>query len=136
MAYPTGSCGSAPLSFPPPTFGAGRIISQAGGARDHSDSAGYILVSEGTGRRWLAIDSIRECQFGEVVRAVELFKNAFGQWVHAAGPPAYVAIKVCKQVYGGFSLVEGRCDLFFLGRMESRMFTAGVPDGQCNKNIG
>lgn len=65
-----------PLSLPPPRFTAA--------LRVHDDGC-FTLVSQATGRSWRAIDSLKECQFGEVLRAVEVTK---------AGTHAQFAIKV------------------------------------------
>ncbi|CAM9489710.1 unnamed protein product [Ectocarpus fasciculatus] len=66
-----------PLGFPEPSFSpALKVV----------DCDSFTLVSQATGRRWRAIDSSRECQFGEVLRAVELSGEA-------AARPAYFAIK-------------------------------------------
>lgn len=71
-------CGGGPLKFPMATFSpALRVI----------EGRSFTLVSKKTGRRWRAINSTRECQFGQVVRAVELMDEA-------TVPPAYFAIKV------------------------------------------
>eukprot|EP00903_Cladosiphon_okamuranus_P009727 g9249.t1 len=66
-----------PLSFPTPKFSAALKVVE-------DDS--FTLVSQATGRRWMVINSSRECQFGEVLRAVELTGEAAAQ-------PAYFAIK-------------------------------------------
>ncbi|CAM9314809.1 unnamed protein product [Ectocarpus sp. 6 AP-2014] len=72
-----------PLSFPEPNF------SPALKVVDYDDSV--TLVSQATGRRWRVVDSSRGCQFGEVLRAVELSGEAA-----PAVPPAYFAIKELK----------------------------------------
>eukprot|EP00903_Cladosiphon_okamuranus_P009712 g9237.t1 len=66
-----------PLSFPTPKFSVALKVVE-------DDTV--TLVSQATGRRWMAINSSRECQFGEVLRAVELTGEAAAQ-------PAYFAIK-------------------------------------------
>lgn len=65
-----------PLSLPPPRFTAALRV---------HDDRGFMLVSQATGRSWRAIDSLKECQFGEVLRSVEVTK---------AGTHAQFAIKV------------------------------------------
>lgn len=70
--------GGGPLSFPKPKFSAALKVVEDGG---------FTLVSRATGRRWMAVNSSRECQFGEVLRAVELTEDA-------TAPSAYFAIKV------------------------------------------
>lgn len=68
------------LNFPMPTFSkALKVI----------ENESYTLRSQGTGRRWRAVTSSRECQFGEVLRAVEVTDEEA-----AASSPAYFAIKV------------------------------------------
>lgn len=68
------------LSFPMPTFSkALKVI----------ENESYTLRSQSTGRRWRAVSSSRECQFGEVLRAVEVTDEEA-----AASSPAYFAIKV------------------------------------------
>lgn len=69
---------AGPLSFPAPKFSAALKVVE-------DDT--FTLVSQATGRRWMAVDSCRECQFGEVLRAMELTGET-------AAPPAYFAIKV------------------------------------------
>lgn len=84
------SAAAAALSFPQAKFAAGRRIVDKSGAF-------YTLVSQATGRCWRAIDSVRECQFGEVLRAVEIRKSpSSGKWEHAtvASRPTFFAIKV------------------------------------------
>ncbi|CAN0373333.1 unnamed protein product, partial [Laminaria digitata] len=73
----TNTAGSGgPLSLPPPRFTAAmRVL---------VDDRSFTLVSQATGRSWRAIDSLKECQFGEVLRAVEVTK---------AGSHAQFAIK-------------------------------------------
>eukprot|EP00752_Nemacystus_decipiens_P001930 g1859.t1 len=66
-----------PLSFPAPKFSAAVKLVE-------DDT--FTLLSQTTGRRWMAVNSSRECQFGEVLRAVELTGEA-------SKPPAYFAIK-------------------------------------------
>lgn len=78
---PTGgdsSSSGGPLSFPKPRFSAALKV---------VEDAGFTLVSRATGRRWMAVNSSRKCQFGEVLRAVELTEDA-------TAPLRYVAIKV------------------------------------------
>ncbi|CAM9315996.1 unnamed protein product [Ectocarpus sp. 6 AP-2014] len=66
-----------PLGFPEPSFSpALKVV----------DCDSFTLVSQATGRRWRAIDSSRECQFGKVLRAVELSDEAGAR-------PGYFAIK-------------------------------------------
>lgn len=68
------------LSFPMPTFSkALKVI----------EDESYTLRSQATGRCWRAVSSSRECQFGEVLRAVEVTDEEA-----AASSPAYFAIKV------------------------------------------
>eukprot|EP00752_Nemacystus_decipiens_P011255 g10003.t1 len=70
-----------PLSFPAPKFSAAvRVAVVQGGS--------FILTSRPTGRRWMVLGSCRKCQFGEVLRAVELKEGA-----GATGPSEYFAIK-------------------------------------------
>ncbi|CAM9555959.1 unnamed protein product [Scytosiphon promiscuus] len=64
--------GHGPLKFPMATFSPALA-----GIEDGS----FTLVSKKTGRRWRAINSTRECQFGEVMRAMELTGEA-------SAPPA------------------------------------------------
>lgn len=93
-----------PLSFPAPKFSLAVKVA--------SDEEGYILVSQTTGRRWVAISSARKCQFGEVLRAVELTEEISEQ------SPTHFAIKVpskllrlhgggCCCLARGVSLVDG-----------------------------
>lgn len=77
---PADGGGADPLSLPAPEFSAAVKVLQQG--------ASFILASQTTGRRWRTISSSRECQFGEVLRAVELTEGA------ASEPSAYFAIKV------------------------------------------
>lgn len=70
-----------PLSFPGPKFSAAVKVVQG---------ASFILASQTTGRRWMVVSSSRKCQFGEVLRAVELIEGA------ATEPSLYFAIKVCS----------------------------------------
>ena len=70
----------APLNFPVPKF--------SSAAKVASDGEGFILVSQTTGRRWVAFSSTRKCQFGEVLRAVELTEEMTDD------PPMCFAIKV------------------------------------------
>ncbi|CAM9696978.1 unnamed protein product [Ectocarpus sp. 4 AP-2014] len=67
------------LSFPMPTFS--KALKVIG-------NESYTLRSQATGRRWRAVSSSRECQFGEVLRAVEVIDEEV-----AASSPAYFAIK-------------------------------------------
>ncbi len=67
-----------PLSFPDPAFSTARKVVENGT---------FTLVSQTTGRRWKAVNSSRECQFGDVWRAMELTGEA-------AVSSAYFAIKV------------------------------------------
>ncbi|CAM9900645.1 unnamed protein product, partial [Scytosiphon promiscuus] len=69
--------GSGPLKFPTPIFSPALRVIEGGN---------FTLVSKKTGRRWRAINSTRECQFGHVVRAVEVVDGA-------TAPPTYFAIK-------------------------------------------
>ncbi|CAM9161112.1 unnamed protein product, partial [Hapterophycus canaliculatus] len=62
---PVGGGSGGPLRFPMATFSLALKVDDDGGSR-------FTLVSQKTGRRWRAVDSTRECQFGEVLRAVEL----------------------------------------------------------------
>lgn len=75
---PSNGDSSGPLSFPKPKFSAALKVVEDGG---------FTLVSRATGRRWMAVNSSRECQFGEVLRVVELTEDA-------AAPLAYFAVKV------------------------------------------
>lgn len=78
-----GATADAPLSFPAPKFSAAvRVAVVEGGS--------FILTSRPTGRRWMVVGSCRKCQFGEVLRAVELKEGA-----GSTGPSEYFAIKVC-----------------------------------------
>lgn len=72
-----GSSGGGPRGFPTPNFSAAVKVVETDGS--------FTLVSQTTGRRWRSVNSSRQCQFGEVLRAVELAD---------AGPSAYFAIKV------------------------------------------
>lgn len=72
-----------PLSFPAPKFSAAVKVTVAQGGS-------FILASQATGRRWMVISSSRKCQFGQVLRAVELTEDS-----DATGSSAYFAIKVC-----------------------------------------
>lgn len=72
----------------PPSF---RAPSFVPGRRSPGDT-GYTLVSEGSGRRWRVINSVRQCQFGQVLCAVELKRMPSGEWGHDT--PKYFAIKV------------------------------------------
>lgn len=75
----SGYSGDGPLSFPAPKFSSALKIAEADGS--------FTLVSQTTRRRWSVVDSSRDCQFGEVLRAVELTEED-------AVPSAYFAIKV------------------------------------------
>ncbi|CAM9235474.1 unnamed protein product, partial [Hapterophycus canaliculatus] len=77
LSTPTDGDGSGPLKFPTPTFSPALMRIEDGS---------FTLASKNTGRRWRAINSTRECQFGEVMRAMELTGET-------AAPPAYFAIK-------------------------------------------
>ncbi|CAM9478596.1 unnamed protein product [Ectocarpus fasciculatus] len=72
-----------PLGFPEPNF------SPALKVVGYDESV--TLVSQATGRRWRVVDSSRECQFGEVLRAVQLSGEAA-----PTAAPAYFAIKELK----------------------------------------
>lgn len=83
---PAGGGGAdGPLSFPAPKFSAGVKVTVVAGGR-------FILASQATGRRWMVVGSSRKCQFGEVLRAVELSEDADDD---ATDRPVYFAIKVC-----------------------------------------
>lgn len=103
-----------PLSFPTPKFSAALKVVE-------DDT--FTLVSEATGRRWMAVNSSRECQFGEVLRAVELTGEA-------AAPPVYFAIKVCLHVASkGDNIVyyfEGGCCTCLDAAVQASMFFAFV----------
>lgn len=88
---------SAPLSFPSPTFGSCRRITEPIAQGRRPRGTGYTLVSGQTGRSWLVIDSIRNCQFGEVLRGVELVRTPSGRWAMPTGAPSYVAIKASSR---------------------------------------
>lgn len=65
-SMPNNNLGSRPEPFPQPVLWRGRrevspIPSDLGAGK-----RGFMLVSEGTGRRWHAVSSVRVCQFGEV----------------------------------------------------------------------
>lgn len=80
-AAPTPTVGAGrdgPMSFPTPKFSA---------ALKEVEDDTFTLISQATKRRWRAVNSSRECQFGEVLRAVELTGEV-------TAPPTYVAIKV------------------------------------------
>lgn len=101
-----------PLSFPAPKFSlAVKVV---------SDDEGYILVSQTTGRRWVAISSARKCQFGEVLRAAEITEEI------SEGPPTYFAIKVTYRAAAPYmciccSYINYRVDLFLLSEARAHI---------------
>lgn len=57
-----------PLNFPAPKFSAAvKVV---------LDGASFTLASQATGRRWMVVSPSRKCQFGEVLRAVEITEEA------------------------------------------------------------
>lgn len=82
-----------PLTLPPPCFGTARRILGGGAQNQSSQNTSYILESAETGRRWLSIDSIKECQLGKILKAVELTLTSEGEWTCSPWNH-YVAIKV------------------------------------------
>lgn len=84
---------NTPLNFPQPTFGTARIVDPVGQG-DGLRIPRYIIVSEESGRGWAVVDSIRDCQFGQVQRGVQVTRTSSGRWTSSTTPPFYVAIKV------------------------------------------
>lgn len=86
---PQTGVGGPPDRFPEAVFCKGRRESTP--FQSHLGQRSFMLVSEATGRRWHAVNSVRVCGFGEVFRAVELVAHSSGMWRHEH---SYVAIKV------------------------------------------
>lgn len=102
LAPPTGQClPNHPLTFPPPNITPGRRTllrrSGTGGEGGQGEGAVFTLDSVASGRRFAAVKSMRDCQFGEVWQAVEMVSvmtaGGSSEWVPAAGT-RYFAIKV------------------------------------------
>lgn len=93
-----GGSGGGPLSFPAPEFSAALKVVEADGS--------FTLISQATGRRWSTVNSTRDCQFGEVLRAVESTEEVDVE------PSAYFAIKVF--LGSAFFFVEGCARFFFI----------------------
>lgn len=86
-----------PLSFPAPTFTVARRTLINGGRGYDAVGRGYeggvfTVESLGSGRKWVATRSVRECQFGDVWQAVELTSTS-----NTAS--RYFAIKVSRHLW-------------------------------------